>query len=220
MQSSIVPSVSPRSARPFTGPIGVAVALLLLVPSAAHAADPAPVPTPSATPIAAPSSPSDEAAARSSALMPTPKLRAGNFTRLTWDANLEGAIGGMFLGPTKVVGFARARLGALYVDEQDARSPKFYAVGLTYEASNFLRATSAVGVQAELMLVKSLLWAQAGAVVDFQPRPGFNLTAGWSIFGLEGQMRWDHERAQGELVWGVFGKLRLPISWFFVGRSR
>jgi hypothetical protein len=218
VQSSIVPSTAATSARPFTGPIGVAAALLLLVPSAARAADPAP--SASATPTAAPSSPSDEAAARSSALMPTPKLRAGNFTRLTWDANLEGAIGGMFLGPTKIVGFTRARLGALYVDEQDARSPKFYALGLTYEASNFLRATSAVGVQAEFMLVKSLFWAQAGAVVDFQPRPGFNLTAGWSIFGLEGQMRWDHERAQGELVWGVFGKLRLPISWFFVGRSR
>ncbi len=157
---------------------------------------------------------------RSSGLMPAPKLRPGNFTRLTWDANIEGGLGAMFLGPAKLTGFTRVRAGLLYVDEENARSPKFYALGLTYEASNFRRASSAIGLQAELMLVKPLLWAQAGVVTDFQPRPGFNLTAGWSIFGLEGQMRWDGERTQGGPVWGVFGKLRLPISWFFVGRVR
>jgi hypothetical protein len=144
----------------------------------------------------------------------------GRFLRFTWDANVEGALGGMFLDPTRLIGFTRVRAGLLVVDEQDLKMPRFYSLGLTYEASNFLHVTSAVGLQAELMLAKSLVWGQLGVVSDFQPRPGFNASVGWSLFGLEGQMRWDGERTQGELVWGVFGKLRLPVSWFFVGRSR
>lgn len=139
------------------------------------------------------------------------------YTRLTWDANIEGAVGALFLEPARVIGFARVRGGLLYVDEQDVSSPKFYSLGLTYEVSNFRRVTSALGLQAEFMHLNSRFWAQAGVVADFQPRPGFNATVGWSIFGVEGQARWDEGRTQGELVWGVFGKLRIPITWFVVG---
>ncbi|MFO0757799.1 MAG: hypothetical protein U0359_14990 [Byssovorax sp.] len=146
-------------------------------------------------------------------------IQPGRFLRVTWDANLEGALGGMF-GPTRLIGFTRGRAGILIVDEQNKKLPRFYSLGATYEASNFRHVSTALGLQAELFLPKSYFWAQLGVSTDFQPRPGFNASAGISIFGVEGQMRWDRDRTEGELTWGVFGKIRVPVSWFFAGRSR
>jgi hypothetical protein len=126
---------------------------------------------------------------------------------LTWDANVEGAVGAAFLETSHLSGFGRVRGGLLYVNESDVASPLFAALGLTYEISD--RTPATFGVQGEIMSLSSGFWLQAGAMVDVQPRPGFMASAGWSLFGVEGQARWDKDYGH---FFAVYGKFRVPIG--------
>lgn len=193
---------------------------------AAPAAPPAPVATPAA-PIAGeplpalppPSAPAqglfDAAALPPPAGAPAPAPDAppatppkgGPRSRWTWDLNLEGALGTRFLDGEGLGGFGRARAGILHIDESDLTSPQLLSLGLTYELSDFAPVT--IGLQGELTSIGTGLWAQLGAVIDTQPRPGFVGAVGWSLFGAEAQVRWDEDH--GSVV-GLYGKLRIPIS--------
>lgn len=147
--------------------------------------------------------PAPAAAAPAQAAPPT----GGAPSRWTWDLNLEGGLGKRFLDGEGLGGFGRVRGGLLYVDQSDLSSPQLLALGLTYEPSDFRLGT--FGLQGELTSIGTGLWAQLGVVVDSQPRPGFVGAAGWSLFGAEAQVRWEEEHGA---VFGVYGKLRLPIS--------
>jgi hypothetical protein len=130
-----------------------------------------------------------------------------NTSYVTWDANIDGALGYSFAFENHFTGFARARVGLLFVNEEDIQAPLFRSLGVTYEFSDVSPAT--FGIQAESMWLNSGVWLQAGALIDIQPRPGFMLAAGLSLLGVEGQVRFSEEH--GVFV-SVFGKLRIPLG--------
>ncbi|HET9953637.1 MAG TPA: hypothetical protein VFQ61_03995 [Polyangiaceae bacterium] len=120
----------------------------------------------------------------------------------TWDANVEGGYGRYF--PDKSgLGFVRGRAGVLF-----AHDPAYYALGVTYEWSN--QAPWAFGVQAEMLRIETGLWAQAGVLIDSNIKAGATLALGWSIFGVEGQVRSFDPEPYGL---AVLGKVRIPISF-------
>ncbi|MDI3283708.1 hypothetical protein [Polyangium sp. 15x6] len=125
----------------------------------------------------------------------------------TWDANVEGGIGALFEERAHLSGFGRVRGGLLRVDERSVSEPRFLALGLTYELSDFSPAT--FGIEVEALGLASGAWLQLGALVDVQPRPGAKLALGWSLFGVEGQVRWDKDDG---VVWAAYGKLRVPVG--------
>ena len=186
-------------------------------PAPTQASDPASAATPGATPPAVPPAPPGAPAATTAApppasappetitIEPTYKKRKSRY--ITWDANIDGALGYSFQGDGHLSGFGRVRGGLLFVNEEDIQAPAFRALGLTYEVSDFTPAT--FGLQVEFLSLNSGAWVQAGAMVDIQPRPGFMLAAGVSLVGVEGQVRWDE--GEGPFM-AVYGKLRIPLG--------
>lgn len=136
-----------------------------------------------------------------------PTYRGKKARYITWDANIDGALGYSFDAGGRFSGFARARAGVLFVDESDIQSPAFRALGVTYEFSELTPAT--FGLQFELLSLNSGAWFQLGAMCDIQPRPGFMLSGGLSLIGVEGQVRWSEEH--GAFV-AIYGKLRIPLG--------
>ncbi|NUQ76044.1 MAG: hypothetical protein HUU21_21095 [Polyangiaceae bacterium] len=136
-----------------------------------------------------------------------PRYKGRTSRYITWDANIEGALGYSFEGDHHLSGFGRVRGGLLFVNEEDIQAPAFRAVGLTYEISEFTPAT--FGLQAEFLSLNSGAWIQAGAMIDIQPRPGFMLGAGLSLLGVEAQVRWSE--GDGAFI-AVYGKLRIPLG--------
>lgn len=134
---------------------------------------------------------------------PVPSERRPVYLHLnTWDLNLEGAFGRFFADAPTLTGFGRVRAGALFI-----REPLYLALGLTYEYSNLEKAT--FGVQGEVLHLDSGFWAQAGAQLDTDGHPGGMLSAGWSLFGVEAQLREYDGRGTGV---ALYGKLRIPVS--------
>jgi len=120
----------------------------------------------------------------------------------TFDANIDGGGGAAFGSDTKGMGFIRARAGFMAV-----RAPWFYMIGPTAEWSNV--GGFAFGGQGEIMHLSSGGWAQLGGMVDTSGRPGGLLALGWSMVGIEGQVRKTEEI--GTAV-SVLAKLRIPIG--------
>ncbi len=123
---------------------------------------------------------------------------------LTWDANIDGAYGYIFGSKKTDSGFVRARGGLLWV-----RDPNFFSLGLTYELSPESVAT--VGVQGEAMHLDSGMWIQVGGQLDLEhkARPSGIVAVGWSILGVETQVR-SYEGFG--VAPAVFGKLRIPLG--------
>lgn len=198
---------APPPKDPATTPAAPAVA-----PTASAGTPAAPVGTPAA-PVGTPAAPGGTAAAPAGTaaapgtitLEPRYKKRTSRY--ITWDANIDGALGYSFEGDGHLSGFGRVRGGLLFVNEEDIQAPAFRALGLTYEFSDFTPAT--FGLQFEFMSLNSGAWLQAGAMVDIQPRPGFMLAAGLSLVGVEGQVRWSE--GDGAFI-AIFGKLRIPLG--------
>ncbi len=120
----------------------------------------------------------------------------------TFDANIDGGGGAAFGSDTKGVGFIRARAGFMAV-----RAPWFYMIGPTAEWSNV--GGFAFGGQGEIMHLSSGGWAQLGGMVDTSGRPGGLLALGWSMVGVEGQVRKTEEIGTAVTV---LAKLRIPIG--------
>lgn len=128
---------------------------------------------------------------------------------MTWDLNVEGALGARFTDRSHVSGFGRVRGGLLFANEVDIAAPTFFMLDLSYELSDFSPAT--FGLQAEVLSLNSGLSLQLGALVDVQPRPGFMASLGFSVFGVEGQLRWAKDGPEGP-IWAIYGKISIPIG--------
>jgi hypothetical protein len=128
---------------------------------------------------------------------------AGYRRATTWDLNLEGALGSTFGSGHELTGFGRARGGVLAV-----RDANVFALGATYEYSNFQKAT--FGVQGEYINDNSGFWLQLGALLDIQPRPGAMLALGYTVFGAELQVR--SYEPMG-VTFAAYAKIRLPIGF-------
>ncbi|MDP6942647.1 MAG: hypothetical protein QF464_00735, partial [Myxococcota bacterium] len=92
------------------------------------------------------------------------------------------------------------------------REPMFISVGLTAMFDTW--QPPAFGVEAELMHLQTGLWMHAGAFIDIEASSGATYGLGWSIYGLETQVRVD---TTGETVWTILAKLRVPLRYFFMG---
>lgn len=94
------------------------------------------------------------------------------------------------------------RAGVLFV-----RDPVFDAIGLSYEYSSLSKAT--FGVEFEALRIDGGTWGQLGALLDVTGRPGALLSGGWSVFGLEVQVRSIAGLGLGATV---YAKLSLPLG--------
>lgn len=147
-----------------------------------------------------PSPPTPEASKPATSYIGAP---AGYRTLTTWDLDLEGALGSTLGSSASLTGFGRARAGILAI-----RDANVFVLGATYEYSNLQKAT--FGIQAEYIDDNSGWWAQIGALLDTQPRPGGMVSFGYSLVGVELQAR--SYEPQG-VTFAVYGKIRLPIGF-------
>ncbi|HXX67515.1 MAG TPA: hypothetical protein VEK07_10055 [Polyangiaceae bacterium] len=120
----------------------------------------------------------------------------------TWDLDVEGGVGRYFGSSDRWTGLVRGRAGILFV-----RDPRYDSVGVSFEYSSLAKAT--FGVEVEIARIDAGFWAQAGALLDVSARPGGLLSGGWSILGLEAQVR---SFAGLGLGVTVFAKVSVPIG--------
>jgi hypothetical protein len=121
----------------------------------------------------------------------------------TWDVNLDGALGSTLGTERSFADFVRIRAGVLAF-----RDANVFALGATYEYSNLEKAT--FGGQVEYISDNSGLWLQLGALVDTQPRLGAMTAVGYSLLGVELQLR-SFESTGTTFV--AYAKLRVPIGF-------
>jgi hypothetical protein len=175
-------------------------------------------PTPGASSVPAPAAPMVPGAAPAvgapavAAEPPKPRGKVGTVEDFmerdtTWDLNLEGGLGGAFTeAGTKLSGMFRARAGVMFV-----RAPHFFPVGASYQWSN--RSYATIDIQAEYMHLSSGLWLQVGPLLDLEhPRPGFMVSGGISIIGVELQQRAFADLGVSTVV---MGKIRAPLGFLF-----
>jgi hypothetical protein len=143
---------------------------------------------------------------------PTPEARtpiafigapSGYRRATTWDLNIDGALGSTLGAEHALAGLGRIRAGALLF-----RDANVFALGLTYEYSNLEKATW--GGQVEYISDNSGLWLELGALVDMQPRLGAMTAVGYSLLGIELQLR-SFEATGTTFV--AYAKLRIPIGF-------
>jgi len=151
---------------------------------------------------------------------PQPKYHGsiGNYYKATTlDLNLEGG-GGYFWGNrSSGIGFGRVRSGVMF-----AGWPLTISVGATFEVNNVSMAT--YGAQLEFLHVASGFWAQLGPMLDARGNFGGLVSVGWSVFGIEAQVRgYDEVRPsafQGDYGFALVGKLRIPVGYILYVLSR
>jgi len=124
----------------------------------------------------------------------------------TWDLNLEGGLGWNLTRDAPLLGLVRARGGLMWMDTTDFAAPRFYSLGVT--ATYCGLGSLAFGIQGELLDLSSGVWGQLGAHIDIDAAPGFEASLGWSLFGVEAQLRLEDHGNQAAL----FLKLRIPIG--------
>lgn len=131
-----------------------------------------------------------------------PSEREGEpWREITWDANADFTLGRTFPGPDEANFTTTVRIGAAVIHE-----PWFLYLGPIVAISNIDPPTA--GVQVEVLHVWSGVWGQVAPLVDLDYRSGVQVAAGWSILGVDGQLRADRG---GDLTWAVACKIRLPF---------
>ncbi len=134
------------------------------------------------------------------------------------DLDVSGGGGYFWGGPGRGVGFVRVRAGLLA-----ARWPFIYSIGGTYEANNLSPAT--FGLQAEITHIGAGIWLQLGGMVDWKAQLGGMASVGWSIFGIEAQIR-GYENVLPDPMskdgygFQLVGKVRIPIGFILYVLSR
>ncbi len=121
---------------------------------------------------------------------------------VTWDLNLDGALGSTLNHGPELAGFGRVRAGVLVLRDADV-----YALGPSYEYDSVEGST--FGVQGEYINDNSGLWAQIGGLLDVHARPGAMVSFGYTLAGVELQLR---DEPVG-LTWALYAKLRVPIGF-------
>lgn len=124
----------------------------------------------------------------------------------TWDLNLEGGLGWNLTHDAPLLGLARARGGLTWMDTSDIAAPRFYSLGVTALYCGI--GDLAFGLQGELLDLSSGVWGQVGAHIDINTSTGLEASLGWSLFGVEAQVRFEDQGTQAAL----FLKLRIPIG--------
>ena len=114
-----------------------------------------------------------------------PRLRYAN----TWDLNLEAGVGSVFRDHDRLAVLGRGRAGMLFV-----RDNHFWQLGVT----------------AEYLNLENGLWAQLGVNMDTKTRPGGMAALGFSIVGVEVQVR--EFEGDGSVHAALLGKIRIPIG--------
>lgn len=141
----------------------------------------------------------------------------GYYRATTLDLNLEGGAGYFWGHQSSGIGFGRVRTGIMFVGW-----PVALSIGATFEVNNVSMAT--YGAQVELTHFEWGFWAQLGALVDGRGNFGGLLSAGWSIFGVEAQVRgYDEVRPaafDGNYGFALLGKIRIPLGYVFYALSR
>jgi hypothetical protein len=137
------------------------------------------------------------------------------------DLDVSGG-GGYFWGErknTSGVGFVKVRGGIMY-----ASWPYIYSIGATFESNNL--SPAAWGIQAEVTHIGAGVWLQLGGMVDWKARFAGTASVGWSIFGIEAQLRGYKDplpdAAPLDFGYGVaiLGKVRIPIGVILYVLSR
>jgi hypothetical protein len=140
-----------------------------------------------------------------------------HYRTTTLDLNLEGGAGYFWGNQSSAIGFGRVRTGVLFTGY-----PYCMSIGATFEVNNLSMAT--IGAQVELLHIPWGLWAQLGALADGRANFGGLLSIGWSIFGVEAQIRgYDEVRPasfNGGYGFAFFGKIRIPLGFIFYALSR
>lgn len=124
----------------------------------------------------------------------------------TWDLNLEGGYGRDFrAGGERDAWLARARVGALYINDRD-----HFMAGVTAEVHE--PGSGAIGLQVEYLQLELGGWVQLGGHIDVDGHPAVVGALGWSLFGLELQHRFQRvEGSEDAGFWVGFLKLRVPV---------
>ncbi len=112
---------------------------------------------------------------------------------------------GARLHPEPRSGASRIRAGT----RRRARSSRRrrFALGPSYEYDSVEGST--FGVQGEYINDNSGLWAQIGGLLDLHARPGAMVSFGYTLAGVELQLR---DEPVG-LTWALYAKLRVPIGF-------
>ena len=109
--------------------------------------------------------------------------------------------------------FVEQELVALLVAFADARHVAREDVRDVIVCVEILRERGAgvrgIGLEVETLGLASGTWLQLGVLLDVQPRPGAKLAVGWSLFGVEGQVRWDKDDG---VFWAAYAKVRVPVG--------
>jgi len=164
------------------------------VPPAPATPPPAPADAPPAKIVIPPDPNAQLAAVR------IPRLRYAN----TWDLNLEAGVGSVFRDHDRLAVLGRGRAGMLFV-----RDNHFWQLGVTAEYLTKVERP-AFGLQAEYLNLENGLWAQLGVNMDTKTRPGGMAALGFSIVGVEVQVR--EFEGDGSVHAALLGKIRIPIG--------
>lgn len=120
--------------------------------------------------------------------------------------NLEGGVGFELGQAGPLIGLGRVRVGLMWIDEADVMSPRYTSIGLMASSSGLV--SGAFGLQAEWMWLNPGVWVQVGASLDTSTDPLFDLALGWSLLGVEGQLKLQ----DGDAVAALFAKVRIPLG--------
>lgn len=131
-----------------------------------------------------------------------PDISIINQVGWSWDVALAGGYAvGLCCVETRFWG--RVRAGALYWFD-----PMVLSFGATLDGGSVMGL--AAGVQASLMDSQGGLWGAVGLSYAFDPAaPVVSLSAGWALFGVEWQHRFDDKTSQED---AVLLQLNLPIG--------
>jgi hypothetical protein len=123
-----------------------------------------------------------------------------------WDASVDIGYGKAWESVDPWGLMAGGRLGATWVTQ-----PHYLTAGATVYWSQQLDPTA--GLQVEYLSDATAMWLQTGAFSEFDGDLGAMAALGWQLFAVEAQVR--NRPGDQPAHWALFGKLRVPVSWFF-----
>lgn len=123
-----------------------------------------------------------------------------------WDASVDIGYGKSWESRDPWGLMVGGRLGATFVNQ-----PHYLTAGATFYWSQQLSPTA--GLQIEYLSDATAMWVQTGGFSEFDGDLGAMAALGWQIFAVEAQVR--SRPADQPAHWAVFGKVRVPVSWFF-----